>query len=433
MKVAVIGGGIAGMGAAQALRKAKAEVTLFEKDEELGGDAFAVRVHSWDGAVHAVDGGVSDFNRATFPRFDRFLEELGVARRSISREAGFLGHETGDPRLVYFATDDGKLTFWQPVAGEEAFRAECARFRREVCDVLKDDAWARVTAREYLDRRGHTEVFRRLFFVPRAKAAFLTHDGPAEDMPIRVLAAFWRYHAIVGEAAPERMCLVGGMSEYCRKFAQVFTQSGGQIRRAADVFAVSRSGGAVTVRSMMPDGATNEAFDHVILATKPCDALAVLDDASEAERRLLSKVPFRKDLVVIHTDERLLPRSKRSWGAFNLSIAGDDRDGQRPTITFWQNRLAVIDKKVPDVFVTLNPRLAPEADRVIAAKVMTHPLGTFDALWGKGEWDEIQGKGGVWFAGSYLEAPFLHENALATGERAAEGVLARRSVGQGAA
>ncbi|HYX36271.1 MAG TPA: FAD/NAD(P)-binding protein, partial [Oligoflexus sp.] len=68
MKVAVIGAGIAGMGAAWTLAKRGMTVSLYEQNSEIGGDAYTVPVHGWDGTLHKVDGGVSDFNRSNVRR-----------------------------------------------------------------------------------------------------------------------------------------------------------------------------------------------------------------------------------------------------------------------------------------------------------------------------------------------------------------------------
>ncbi len=145
--------------------------------------------------------------------------------------------------------------------------------------------------------------------------------------------------------------------------------------------------------------------------------------ARRRERRLFSSVPSRRDSVVVHTDQNFLSRSNRAWGAVNLTIPDDDRDGVPPTITFWQNRLAVLDSRLPEIFVTLNPRPDPEPRGVIAALTMALPLGTAEALAGLSEGNEIQGQDRLWYAGSYLEAPYLHENALKTGLKAAAAIL----------
>ena len=64
-KVAVVGGGAAGMGAAIALTKSGMDVSLFEAEPRLGGHCFGVSVSLWDGRTFRIDAGVSDFNPTT--------------------------------------------------------------------------------------------------------------------------------------------------------------------------------------------------------------------------------------------------------------------------------------------------------------------------------------------------------------------------------
>ena len=53
MKVAVVGGGIAGSGAAWSLKQAGHDVTIFEAEPALGGNA---KTHEWEGSGGAVSG-----------------------------------------------------------------------------------------------------------------------------------------------------------------------------------------------------------------------------------------------------------------------------------------------------------------------------------------------------------------------------------------
>src|ERR1700761_6598268 len=64
MKVAIIGGGISGLGAAYAL-KDRADVTLFEQDDRLGGHANTVTV-DYDGVLVDVDTGFIVYNSRNY-------------------------------------------------------------------------------------------------------------------------------------------------------------------------------------------------------------------------------------------------------------------------------------------------------------------------------------------------------------------------------
>jgi protoporphyrinogen oxidase len=77
-KVAIVGGGAAGMGAAKVMIDAGLDVTLFEDLPRLGGHCFAVPVPHGKGHV-LIDAGVSDFNRACSHEVRRFMTELGLS------------------------------------------------------------------------------------------------------------------------------------------------------------------------------------------------------------------------------------------------------------------------------------------------------------------------------------------------------------------
>src|SRR5438045_9575878 len=74
--VAVIGAGIAGLGAARALAGAGLAVTVFEAAQQPGGHVVTV-----DADGLAIDMGFIVCNRERYPRFFQLLGELGIATR----------------------------------------------------------------------------------------------------------------------------------------------------------------------------------------------------------------------------------------------------------------------------------------------------------------------------------------------------------------
>ncbi|MFL1377624.1 FAD-dependent oxidoreductase [Nocardiopsis protaetiae] len=79
-RVAVIGSGVSGLTAAHLLRD-RAEVTLLEADDRLGGHAHTHRVTGEDGGELLVDSGFIVHNRRTYPHLVRLFDELGVDTR----------------------------------------------------------------------------------------------------------------------------------------------------------------------------------------------------------------------------------------------------------------------------------------------------------------------------------------------------------------
>ena len=119
-----------------------------------------------------------------------------------------------------------------------------------------------------------------------------------------------------------------------------------------------------------------EAFDYAVFAGHSDQTLAILADASNDERAILSAVRFRPNRVVLHRDPALMPKRRAAWSAWNYLRSS--RPGGEPeiTMTYWMNRLQGIDETKP-LFVSLNPEREPKAGTVFGEWTYEHPQ--FDA------------------------------------------------------
>ncbi len=72
-KIAIIGGGIAGLTAAYYLNK-KHDITLFEKEDRLGGNAYTY----YSSKNEQLDIAVAAFGRKGYGNFFALLSELGL-------------------------------------------------------------------------------------------------------------------------------------------------------------------------------------------------------------------------------------------------------------------------------------------------------------------------------------------------------------------
>ena len=86
MRIAIVGAGIAGLGAAWLLQRQGHAVTLFEADARLGGHTATVDV-TLDGKTFPVDTGFLVFNDRTYPKLIALFDELGVT--SVASEMSF--------------------------------------------------------------------------------------------------------------------------------------------------------------------------------------------------------------------------------------------------------------------------------------------------------------------------------------------------------
>ena len=178
------------------------------------------------------------------------------------------------------------------------------------------------------------------------------------------------------------------------------------------VRAVARDDGGVELRTA-DDKARR--FDGVVLAVHGDQALPLLADPSDDERRVLSAFRSTASETVLHTDERLLPRpgARASW---NYRLADCGSANGHPTITYYLNRLQRLDTD-QHYCVTLNRTDEIAEERVIRRITYEHPLYTFDSLRAQAELPGLN-RGRTAFAGAWQGFGF-HEDGLASGLRAA--------------
>jgi uncharacterized protein len=397
--VLVVGGGIAGMGAALGLAARGAKVTLVEAEPVLGGACRAVEVALPDREPVAIDIGVSDFNRATFQRLAALLGGLQVPLVPVCQDASF---RDAQGRWLWSATERG---FELAPGVDGAFTQEIARFRAEAPGVTD----ARLAAGAWLRQRGYSAEFRHLYFAPRAAGCFPSPDVDPEALPIRALARFWGQHGLVGQAPADRVCVRGGMHGYVPLLQARLQSLGVRLHLGERVRWIDREPLALHTEHR------TLTADHLVLAVAPALALQLLARPSAAERLVLGACRTQAARVVLHTDTRLMPSDPRRWGAYNYLVAGaapGEHRAQGPTITFFPQRLARLGPGLPPLFVTLNPPIAPRG--VLAEHRLLHPVfGRADAV--SAAVAGLQGGRQTWFCGAWTAEPFLHEQGLASG------------------
>jgi uncharacterized protein len=385
MRIAVVGSGISGLGAAHVLSRAH-HVEVFEREPRAGGHANTV-VH--DGL--ALDTGFLVHNVRNYPLLTRLFRELGIAAHesdmSFSVSCGGCGLEYS-----------GRRPFAQPAnAASPRFLALLWEIGRWLRTARPEDESQSLA--EYLDVHGYSWRFRRHFLVPMTSALWSTAPGRALEFPAAYAIRFFANHGMLGFGRFRWRTVTGGSHRYVDAIA---ARLGRRLRLGAGVRSVRRSEAFVELRI----GDAIERFDRVVLATHADQALALLEDPTPDERRVLGQFAYTSNDAVLHTDSRLLPRTAAARASWNYRL-GDDG---RPTITYHLNRLQALDAE-RDYCLTLNEDIPEE--HVLQRFTYEHPLYTVATLRAQGELPRLAG-GRTHYAGAYFGNGF-HEDALASG------------------
>jgi uncharacterized protein len=408
LRIAIVGGGIAGLVAAHLLHPDH-DITLFEANDYVGGHTHTVRITAASGQW-PVDTGFIVYNERNYPAFTALLARLGVATQptsmSFSVRSDALGFEYNGSSLNQLFGQRANLlrpSFYR-------MAADILRFGRQAPLAIRDGA-AHATLGDYACAAGYSDRFLAHYLVPMASALWSQPQQQVLEMPLAFLVRFLENHGMLRVTGrPEWRVVQGGSERYVAALTRPFAT---RIRLASPVRRVRRLPNGVTV-----DG---ERFDEAVLACHADQALALLEDPTPVERDILSAMPYQANDVVLHTDASLLPRRRRLWAAWNYHL---DRDPTAPAaVTYNMNILQTLPS--PETFcVTLNRSRAVAPDRVVQRFTYHHPVFTTAGVRARARHAEISGRQHTHYCGAYWGNGF-HEDGVASAYRAARAIRGR--------
>ena len=404
MKIAVVGSGVSGLVCAHLLAP-RHDVVLFEAERRVGGHVHTVDVPGPVGPT-AVDTGFIVFNTRTYPNFVRLLGHLGVASR---------------PSDMSFSVRSDRRDLEYAGSGLAALYAQhrnllSPRFHRMVLDILRFYREARGLLAEgpevelvaWLRERGYSKAFVEDHILPMVGAVWSSSRDGARAFPARFLVRFFENHGFLEvNDRPAWLTVAGGSRTYVRAILDGFK---GELRTGCPVKSIRREEDAVVVRPK--DGAA-ERFDHAIVACHADQAARLLEDPSPAEDELLAAFPYRANDVLLHDDERVMPRLRRTWSSWNYHLDDEARPGA--SVTYWMNRL----QRLPDrrqFFVTLNRGQVVRPERILERLVYEHPVFTASGVAAQARHPELVDHRRTSYCGAYWRNGF-HEDGVVSALR----------------
>ncbi|MFZ9477306.1 MAG: NAD(P)/FAD-dependent oxidoreductase [Steroidobacteraceae bacterium] len=409
-RIAIVGSGVAGLTVAWHAQR-EHEVVLYEANDYLGGHTATVDVE-WSGQRYAVDTGFIVFNDWTYPNFIALLGELGAtwqwSNMSFSLRCERSGLEyNGTSINSLFAQRRNALNpnFLRMIVDILRFNGRARELLRSPKDSTEAAALQALTLGEYLRRERYSDVFIERYIIPMGRAIWSATGRGMLDFPARFFVDFFDRHGFLNvDDRPTWRTVAGGSREYVRCWQARFK---GSVRLREPVREVRRDTAGVTLTS--GDGHTDR-FDHVVFACHSDQAQSMLADASEAERQILGAFPYQANDAVLHTDERVLPRTRLARAAWNYHLL--DPDTERVALTYDMN---VLQNLVAPVrfLVTLN-RADIDPDQVLGRYTYHHPVYTPQAVAAQNQRNLISGQRRSVYCGAYWRYGF-HEDGVVSG------------------
>mgnify|MGYP003382119879 CR=1 FL=1 len=435
MKVAVIGGGIAGLTCAWELHKAGVEVELFEREATMGG---RMSTRTKDGLD--FDLGANFLIRA-YKGVNALAEEMGIARRQASPVAHIV-YRGGHPYSMNFSSirsifrmgaldlhtrfrflafvlkvrsAHADLDFFDLGLGPDALNEEdsYSYARREVGQQFAD---------YILDSFNSCMMFSRSTETSTAAflALFSMMADPAYDFSVLYAEGDMR---AIPEALANRLV----------------------VHRACPVEALEARDGIWHLETAR----SRQSFDRVVLATTPKAALSMLKEGPETHRELLARTRFAATInVSFRVPKETLGRThcfyvpyveNRTISEFtNESLKGDHTTHEGTSLVnvglHEEAALELMnetDEKIFEVVRTellgLNAELRAVADRVRAYDLQRWPeaIPKYDGpqiTRVKAFLRDGQGQQGLYLCGDYMNAPWI-EGASRSGQKAARQLI----------
>ena len=402
MRIAIIGTGISGLTSAYLLSEDH-EVVVYEANSYIGGHTNTVDV-SLNGQQYAVDTGFIVFNEKTYPHFVKLMRRLGVGWQNSVMSFSVQCEKTG---LEFNPSTLNSLFIQRRNLLRPSFYRmlwDAMRFKRDSEALLESDDYG-LTLAEFLTGKGYSQAFVQHFIIPMGAAVWSADPVKFNEFPVRYFAQFFKNHGFLNvKDQPQWLTIKGRSRQYIKPITQPYVD---QIRLNCPVASVQRYPDHVEIQ---PQNEAAEKFDQVVIAAHSDQALALLDDPTDAEKNILGVIPYQENQAVLHCDESLLPSKKAAWASWNYHIPQEDLG--RVAVTYDMNILQRIGAP-RELCVSLNLAKTIDPVKIYRELIYHHPVYNPESLAARHSHREINGVNRTYYAGAYWGYGF-HEDGVAS-------------------
>ena len=401
MKIAVIGSGISGLSSAYYLSQ-KFKVDLFEKEDYFGGHSYTFDIKENDKAV-PVDLGFIVFNELTYPNLINFFKELNVPfeKSDMSFSVSVLDNDIeygGKGLNTFFAKRTNILNFSFLRMFFEIFS-----FYKNSSLLIKQNL-KDVSLGQYLKNSKFSKYFVNYHIIPMVAAIWSMPFEKAKDLPFKLFLDFFINHGLFKfKKRPQWYTVTNRSKTYVNK---VLPKISGEVFKNYEVEKIIRNNDNIKIFF----GNEHLDYDQVVIASHADQALDMIRDKTEDEKRILGEFKYVSNLAVLHKDTSLMPKRKLAWSSWN-SITKNNKT----CVTYWLNNLQNLTCE-NNYFLTLNPICEINKKDIIKKVNFTHPYFNSKTTKLQKELISLQGNKRTWFCGSYFGYGF-HEDGIKSAKK----------------
>ncbi len=400
MKLAIIGSGISGLSSAYYLSK-NHKVDLFEKEDHFGGHSHTIDIKIQDNII-PVDIGFIVFNKKTYPHLINFFEENNIAieKSNMSFSVSVRGSEIEYCGKGISGIFSNKLNLFN-IKFLKMFFTIIDFYKKSENKNLIDE---NINLGDYLEQLNVSDYFIKFHIIPMVSAIWSMPPYEAKQMPLSFFLKFFQNHGLFKlKNRPQWFTVSNRSRTYVDK---VLSNISGEYFKNYHINKIKRIQSGIQVYY----GDKNEYFtyDKVILATHADQALSIIEDPNEIEKKILSNFKYKTNEAVIHEDINYMPKNNKAWCSWNSSVKAEN--SEQNSITYWLNLLQNLDIS-KNIFLTLNPYLKIPEEKIFRKVQFTHPYFDQKAIDSQKDLHLIQNKNNILFCGSYFGYGF-HEDGI---------------------
>ncbi len=408
MKIAIVGSGISGLGAAYLLNEAGHDICMYEKNDYIGGHSRTIEVNI-DNSNIAVDTGFIVFNYKNYPCLTALFKHLDVSidksdmSFGVSIKNGWF--EYGTKRLSGLLAQKSNLLnikFWRMVFDIVKFNAKAKKYIN-----------SNITLGECLKDLNLSSWFKDYYLLAMGSAIWSTSKNSMLDFPARSFIRFFDNHGLLTISdQPQWYTVSGGSREYIKKLTSSFRH---KILLNCAAKKVIRKNNKITV---IDTNGNSSDFDHIIFACHSDQAIEILDSPTKEEIDIIGSIKYQENKIIVHTDESFMPKRRSAWASWVYLSEEKNDINSEISLSYWMNNLQNINSHVP-IIITLNPSKSPNKSKILDENIFEHPVFDEQAIIAQDKISNIQGLNNTWYCGAYLKYGF-HEDGLASGIKIAE-------------
>ena len=374
---------------------------MFEKEDHFGGHSHTIDLNLETKKI-AIDIGFIVFNFKTYPNLINFFKENKI---DIEKSDMSFSVSVENTNFEYCGKGlNGIFSNRLNLLDLKFLRMffDIINFYKK-CDNIKNFD-ERITLGEYLIKKSLSKEFINYHLIPMVSAIWSMPPYESNKMPLKFFLKFFQNHGLFKLSnRPQWYTVTNRSRTYVQKI--ISKLNGEHFKNYPVKKIISKSSGVDLYY-----GGESEFFnyDKVVLANHADEALSIIENPSEDEKKILSNFSYKENVAYIHTDEKVMPKNRKAWCSWNSLMSKDDVE--KNSITYWLNLLQNL-KCEENIFLTLNPYFEIDKSKILKKVKFTHPYFDQAALDIQSKLKNLQNKRNILFCGSYFGYGF-HEDGI---------------------